>query len=326
MNLKLLIDGIVRQTTVLIAQLSTSAGSRAPLAHVADQVFFELAREIEAQGVGRRVAADMFGMALRAYQKKMQRLTESASARDRTLWEAVLSFIGEGESTRTRIEQRFKHDGPREVAAVLNDLVRSGLVYSTGGGEHAVYGLTRDDVRDQVQSRAAIDSLANVVWVKVFRGEAQSLDELCALLPAARHELEAAVGELCANGRLTRRGDTLESANVVLPLGADQGWEAAVLDHYRAVAVAIANKIRAGFGAQAGDRLGGSTFTFTVHDAHPQASEVYALLRETRLRAQALWDRVAAHNEAHAPPEGAERVTFYVGQTLEQQARDDEES
>jgi hypothetical protein len=61
-----------------------------------------------------------------------------------------------------------------------------------------------------------------------------------------------------------------------------------VLDHYRAVAVAIANKVRAGFGAQAGDRLGGSTFTFTVHDAHPHASEVYALLRETRVRAQAL--------------------------------------
>jgi hypothetical protein len=47
-NLKLLIDGIGRQTTVLIAQLSTSSGTRSPLAHVADQVFFELAREIEA--------------------------------------------------------------------------------------------------------------------------------------------------------------------------------------------------------------------------------------------------------------------------------------
>ena len=55
MNLKLLIDGIVRQTTVLIAQLSTASGVRAPLAHVADQVFLSLAREIEAQGaVARR--------------------------------------------------------------------------------------------------------------------------------------------------------------------------------------------------------------------------------------------------------------------------------
>ena len=94
----------------------------------------------------------------------------------------MLSFIGEGGSTRERdVIERFKRDGPREVAAVLNDLVRSGLVYTTGSGEHAVYGLTRDDVREQVQRRAALDSLANMAWLKVFRGEARSLDELCAM-------------------------------------------------------------------------------------------------------------------------------------------------
>src|ERR1044071_4003616 len=78
----LLIDAIVRQTTVLLAQLSTAAGIRAPLAHVADEVFVSLAREIEAQGIGRKVMADMFGLALRTYQKKVQRLTESAKARN----------------------------------------------------------------------------------------------------------------------------------------------------------------------------------------------------------------------------------------------------
>ena len=66
MNVKLLVDAIMRQTTVLVAQLSTAAGVRAPLAHVADQVFLSLAREIEAQGVGKKVVADMFGMALRS--------------------------------------------------------------------------------------------------------------------------------------------------------------------------------------------------------------------------------------------------------------------
>jgi hypothetical protein len=35
MNTKLLIDAIVQQTTVLIAELSTASGIRAPLAHVA---------------------------------------------------------------------------------------------------------------------------------------------------------------------------------------------------------------------------------------------------------------------------------------------------
>ncbi len=74
-----LIDAVVRHTTAFIAQLSTSAGLRAPLAHIADQVFLDLSREIEAQGVSRKVVASMFGMALRGYQRKVQRLEESAS-------------------------------------------------------------------------------------------------------------------------------------------------------------------------------------------------------------------------------------------------------
>jgi hypothetical protein len=96
MHPKLLIDAITRQTTVLIAQLSTSAGLRAPLAHVADQVFVELARELEAQGLGKKVVADMFGMALRGYQKKVQRLSLGVGSRDR-------SATGHGPATVYRV-------------------------------------------------------------------------------------------------------------------------------------------------------------------------------------------------------------------------------
>jgi hypothetical protein len=66
MNATLLIDAIVRQTTVLIATLATAAGHRAPLARVADQVFSDLVGELKEQGLGNKVIADMFGMALRA--------------------------------------------------------------------------------------------------------------------------------------------------------------------------------------------------------------------------------------------------------------------
>lgn len=112
MDAKLLIDGVVRQTTLLIAQLSTAAGIRAPLSHIADQVFLSLAREIEAQGVGRKVVADMFGLALRTYQKKVQRLTESAAAPERTLWQAVLDeLVREGSVPRARLLHKFARDG-----------------------------------------------------------------------------------------------------------------------------------------------------------------------------------------------------------------------
>src|SRR5688572_18551114 len=93
MNVQLLIDAIARQTTVLIAQLATSGGVRAPLAHVADEVFSNLSKELEAQGISRKVGADMFGMALRAYQKKIQRLRESSTIRGQSLWSAVLAYV-----------------------------------------------------------------------------------------------------------------------------------------------------------------------------------------------------------------------------------------
>jgi hypothetical protein len=105
MSVRILIDSIVRQTTVLIAQLATSGGLRAPLAHIANQIFLDLTRELDAQGVSRKVSADMFGMALRSYLRRIQGLSESSTERGRTLWEAVLGYclVHEATSPRRRV-------------------------------------------------------------------------------------------------------------------------------------------------------------------------------------------------------------------------------
>jgi hypothetical protein len=318
-NLKLLMDGVVRQTTVLLAQLSTTAGARSPLAHVADQVFLELAREIEAQGVRRQVVADMFGMALRSYQKKMRRLTESASVGEQTLWQAVLALVEREQPTRARVLERFQFDGEREVAAVLKDLLRSGLVCMTGTGDEAVYAVTSDALRDKVQRRQDVDSVANLAWLLIFRHEIETRAELAERLNVDETIAAAALDELIRSGRVSEVDGKLVSSNVVLPLGAEQGWETAILDHFRTVAVAIATKIRTGFGgAKSDDRIGGSTFTFTVAPGHPHEREVYELLKRTRIQAQALWDKVAAHNQEHPPDaEHSTRVSFYVGQVVD---------
>jgi len=326
MNLKLLIDGIVRQTTILIAQLSTASGVRAPLAHVADQVFLDLAREIESQGIRRQVVADMFGLALRSYQKKMQRLAGSESERDRTLWEAVLELIEAETPTRQRAVERFKYDGERQVAAVLNDLVRSGLVYTSGAGNGAVYGLTSEAMRDSIQSRRDLESVAHIAWFKVFRGEALTRSELAAQMATDPKLLDEALEELFRSGRLAEREGKLASSNLALPLGAEHGWEAALLDHFRTVAVAIANKVRSSyFGSDSSDQYGGSTFTFTVVPGHPCERRVTDLLRKIRVDVQSLWDEVARHNEEHPPDQDkAVRVSFYLGQTLERSGDDDD--
>lgn len=108
MTLAVLIQAIVRQTTILIAQLATTGGSRAPLAQIADQVFSELVAELERQGVSRKVSADMFGLGLRTYQRKIQRLEESSTDRGRSIWVAVLEYVrSRGLLTRGEILTRF---------------------------------------------------------------------------------------------------------------------------------------------------------------------------------------------------------------------------
>lgn len=205
MNLKLLIDGIVQQTTVLIARLSTSTGVLSPLGHIADQVFLDLAKELEQQGVRKVLAADMFGLALRSYQKKTQRLMESASAADRTLWEAVYDFIRSQETTRQRIEERFRHDGQREVAAVLSDLVRSGLVYVTGSGPSAVYGANSQRVREFVQASSDAESLFHYAWFKIFHGEARTSVELSEQLRVDEQQAHAVLEQLTRSGCVKKR-------------------------------------------------------------------------------------------------------------------------
>ena len=323
MNSRLLIDAIVQQTTVLIAQLSTAAGIRAPLAHIADQVFLELAREIERQGVSRKVAADMFGLALRGYQKRVQRVSESVSVRDRTLWEAIYDFIcAEERVTRKRIGERFAKDSAEHVAAVLNDLVSSGLVFATGRGRNALYRVVSASDRGAADAEEGVEGLANLVLLAVYRRRARSLAELRAAINAPEAALRAALDHLLRDGRLARDGHDddaeLRAGTVLIAVGAEHGWEAAVFDHFRAVATAIGNKVQRGPRSQQGDVVGGATLSFDVCENHPHRAEVYGLLARVRGDVNALWNKVVAFNDKNPIGEDAiTKVSFYFGQNVE---------
>jgi hypothetical protein len=321
MHYKLLIEGIVRQTTVLLAQISTSSGIRAPLARVADQVFFNLTQEIEAQGVTKAVVADMFGIALRTYQKKIRRMEQSATDSGRTLWEAVYAFICESTRTRQRVFQRFHQDGEREVAAVLSDLVASGLVFVTGAGESLAYGANGEHTRAFVQSAANVETLANVVWLQLFQKQATTRAELLTTLGVAPALLTSAIQELLDTGRVVEADDQLEASNVVITPGGS-GKEAAMLDHFRAVARVMAAKAKVG---PVDTTTGGATFVFSIFDGHPHAERVRALFSEHARAVRELWQQVADYNRSIAlERENADQITFYLGQVNE--LRDAEDS
>lgn len=324
MNSKLLIDAIMRQTTILIAELSTAAGIRAPLAHLADQVFLHLANEIEAQGVGRKVVADMFGLALRSYQKKVQRLTESATASERTLWEAVLDFLQErGTASRKEIYQRFYQDEERHVAAVLNDLVNSGLLLCKGRGNSSAFRMSSDAERKRFSDEVSTDSLIAMIWLALSR-EPKTLAQIKGMVPVKGEAVEMAVRTLIEDGRIIldygAHPPLLTTQTVVIPVGTEQGWEVAVFDHFRAVANAIASKVRLGTARSSqADLIGGATLSFDLYSGHPYEAEVYGLLTRVRSEINSVWNKVASYNRTH-PATGRERrkVVFYFGQNVEE--------
>lgn len=324
METRHLIDGIVRQTTVLIAQLSTTAGIRAPLSRVADQVFLNLARELEAQGVGRKVAADMFGLALRSYQLKIGRLAESATEQEHTLWEAVLKRLREASSglSRKQLLEAFKRDDASDVAAVLKDLVDSGLVSRAGRGDAAFYQLVGAEAVSAIADQQDADAIANSVWLAVYDRQRVGRAQLVSELSFSAAVSERAIDALLQEGRIELEQDDgvehLVCRKLMIPVGSEQGWETAVFDHFRAAATAIAAKLqRKGARSSHGDVVGGSTLTFSIRPGHPFEREVYGLLTRTRAELNPLWEQVAAYNQAHPiDPEERTEVTFYFGQNV----------
>ncbi|MGC4065100.1 MAG: hypothetical protein QM784_10735 [Polyangiaceae bacterium] len=324
MNPQILIDAIVRQTMVLIARVSTVDGVRSPLSHVADEVFMGLVRELESQGLGKKVIADMFGLALRSYRQKVQRLTESVTTRGVTLWIAIHDFLAKRDSTtRAELLERFKNDEEKTVRGILNDLVESGLVQRSGRGQDARYRVATNEELEELGASSAVNSIetnAALVWVHVYRGSPIHKDTLAQMLPLTPAALDSAIAHLVADERirLETRPDGIYCATerCLIPVGEAAGWEAAVIDHHRAVLNALAAKLTGGkHVSAAADEVGGTTLAFDLWPGHPKEQEVRKLLSTVRQQVIPMWNEVAEYNRVNRPEE-TYKVTFYFGQYL----------
>ena len=313
-NAQVLIDALVQQVTVLIAQIATSGGLRAPIAHIANQVFVDLSHELETQGVGRKVSADMFGMALRAYQRKVKRLATRASVHEQTLWAAVLELLArKGPLARKPLLESFARDDEPSVRAVLRDLCDAGLVVAQGRGERASYrNAARSDGQSELSGERGLDEL---LWVFVHRGGGVSSGALAERLRLPHALVTARLHALAEQGRLEKHGELFETHDFSVPLGSKSGWEAAVLDHVQAVVQTISQRLQGGPVVPRGsEQVGGSTFRYDVWDGHPLAAEVQAALARFRSEQVRLRDEVDAYNRQHERPERFVQVVVYGGQ------------
>jgi hypothetical protein len=317
---------------VLIAHLATAGGIRAPLARIANRVFLELGEELGRQGVQKNVIADMFGMALRTYHRRVRSVVESETEAGRTVWDAVLEHIREKQPvTAAQIKDRFRHDEPSVVSGALSDLVGSGFVYRAGRGDGAVFRIA--DAQDFEHSSAAERRDANeyVVWLAVYRHGPLTRAALVDATRLGEDRLDAAPATLSADGRVESNLDgdgavRYRSARFDVPLGASQGWEAAVLDHFQAMVSAISMKLRSGRAhAAQRDATGGATYTLDVWPGHPLEAEARELLAETRRRVDALRERIDAYNARTAKPERVDAVVFYAGQYVKAELENDDD-
>lgn len=324
MNTTVLIDAIVRQTVVLIATLATAAGQREQLSHVADEVFAQLVLELRRQGLGNRVIADMFGLALRTYQSRMARLSRSRTSAGGSLWDGVLTHIqANSPILRNAVLQHFYQDDEEAVRSVLRDLVDSGLVARSGRGVATQFEAALRPEVDHLDE-ARLDSL---VLVCIHRNAPIEPSRIATMLALSDPEpLAGALARLADQGAIRSDAGAYHAVSCVIDYGSAAGWEAAVLDHYQAMVSALVAKLGGGQRrAERSDTTGGSTYVFDVTTDHPLRAETERFLSRMREEASDLRARIRATSTGDKAPRGAPvRVTVYLGQLIQQEEEGEE--
>lgn len=315
MNTRLLIDEVLAEVAGFVATLATHNGARTLVADLPDRFFYRLATALEAQGLSKKLVADMSGLALRSYQKRLQRLAESRSDTGKTLWEAVFVYLHQRRVVpRGDLERRFAHDDPQVLASVLHDLVEGGLVFRTGAGPGTLYRAA--DERDLALTDPAGDGAEALIWLTIYRDGPLGLEAL-----AARHRgldaatLEHHLEQLMADGRVTRDGEHYLSRSLVMAPHEREGASAAIADHLRAVFTTLTQALTRTPDDPRRTYTGGSTYSFDVGPAPSDEApglevEVEALLPRLRAELTALRQRADALTSSTG-----RRVIIYCGLT-----------
>jgi hypothetical protein len=217
---------------------------------------------------------------------------------------------------RSEVLERYASDDETLIRGVLHDLCDSGLLACSGKGADAEYRARSErELRRQV-TRANERGLDELLWAFVYRGgpvDAASLAKRLHMEPdAMRLRLDA----LVTRGRLELNHGRYEAHELVIPLDAEAGWEAAVFDHVQAMVQTICQRLRAMSAPAAPQTVGGSTYSFDVWDGHPMLAEVEGTLGRFRAAHSQLRARVEAYNAKHGMPRAFRQVVVYGGQCV----------
>jgi len=322
MKRTMLIDAILRQTMVLIARLATADGERAPLSHVSNQVFLQLAKELRAKDIGNKIIADMFGITLRAYQSKLRRLEDLSVIDKKSIWQRLVSHMQtKGVATKESILADFGELDGEIVSGILNDLVINGLMTKSGRAKTTTYRWASESASGAGRS----DVSATFLWVIIHRLGPVSRSELPALVPNMKlSDIETALDSLVQDLRIhvseTDGEPHYASEQCIIDEQNDHGWEASAYDHFRAVSSVLSSRAEKGaVSADIAQHTGGSTYYYEIDDNHPCKDEALSLLAQFRKKTSDLRRRVDEYNASrNTPIVNPSHAIFYMGQSLEE--------
>jgi hypothetical protein len=166
-----------------------------------------------------------------------------------------------------------------------------------------------------------------LLWVIIYREGPIARSMLTKLVGSKVAEVDGALERLVGAGRVQSDGDRADpryrATGFVVNIGAEVGWEAALLDHFHALVRTICQKLRLGAESSPSDTVGGSTYTFAVWPGHPRRDEVMGTLGRLRETLCALRTAVDEHNGRHGVPADYEQVVVYGGQSVTKQGTED---
>jgi hypothetical protein len=112
-------------------------------------------------------------------------------------------------ATRNEILHRFHADDDQLVRGVLHDLTESGLIFSSGAGDGAVYRMATKEDLSHVRASEATDAAAAIDgmrWAVIYREGPIDKSGLVERLPVPDAALGAALARLEHVGRIEGDG------------------------------------------------------------------------------------------------------------------------
>lgn len=328
MKFSTLVERMVPLVAELFATLKANDPLRMDFADIGQKTLLDIVTVLRQEGLSNEEIAMTLDLSIAGFYKRIRELRETyapatAARRRTTLWERAYEIVlaKTGGSplkgvTYGAVQAALPHVPEERLRSTLRFLVRYGLLTVTGPAHHPEYRIVPRSEEPGVTQHAVV--------IALYREGPLTLAELTERLECDAAEVQPHLEALRAAGKLvTSPGDTpdaperLKATNYHIEPESEEGFQAALWDHFHTVVRAICKKVRMRRHLQATDVNGGTTFSFDIPLDTPLYAEVSGYLAETRTRMEDWLARVLELDAATPADVPRARVTIYTGQMVE---------